>query len=136
MKGFEPVALTWNGARYTVPASDQLRLIAEIEDALSDKDGTPAVLVLMRRHGPSHAKLAEAYGAALRYAGADVTNDEIYLSIVSALADADSRLSVYVQNAVLGLLAIVAPPVHRRIVSAEVEPEKPEGEGAEATAAE
>ncbi|TCP43932.1 hypothetical protein [Rhodovulum marinum] len=131
MKGFEPVTLKWRGESFRVEAEDQLRLIAEIEDALADKSGTPAVLVLMRKGGPSYARLSRAYGAALRYAGADVSDDEIYLSLTETIAEGDLALALQVQSAILGLLAIIAPPVHRRIMApAEEAPEKPEGEGA------
>lgn len=134
MKGFEPVKLSWKGASFTVEAEDQLRLIAGIEDALRDASGAPAVVTLMRHGGPSYARLACAYGAALRYAGAQVSDDEVYLSIVERLGDGDPSVAIETQSAILGLLAIIAPPVHRRIM-ADDPPEKPEGEAAEAAAA-
>ncbi|MEL7513672.1 MAG: hypothetical protein AAGK03_03595 [Pseudomonadota bacterium] len=115
MKGFEPVTLTWGEDRYTVPPERQLALIAEIEDALADNSGTPAVIALTARRSPSYARIAAAYGAALRYAGAGVSNDEVYLLITQKMAEGDPSVSLVVQNAILGLLAIIAPPVHRRI---------------------
>nr|WP_170540971.1 hypothetical protein [Ruegeria arenilitoris] len=127
MQGFEAVTLSWKGVSYTVPAERQLRLIAEIEDALADQSGAPAVMVLLRNGGPSHARLAGAFGAALRYAGANVTDDEVYLSIIEDLASGDPATAVKVQDSVLSLLAIVAPPIHRRITGGD-EPEKPEGD--------
>ncbi|MDW4550884.1 hypothetical protein R5H32_16095 [Defluviimonas sp. D31] len=134
MQGFEPVTLSWRGASYTVAAEDQLRLIAEIEDALADRSGRPAVMALCARGGPSHSRLAAAYGAALRHAGATVTDAEIYLSIVDDLGRAEAATAIKVQNAILGLLAIMAPPIHRRIMAAE-EAEDPAGKPAGETAA-
>ena len=133
MHGFQPVTLTWKGARFTVASEDQLRLIAEIEDALRDASGAPAVAMLTRKGGPSYGRLAPAYGAALRYAGADVSDDEVYLSIVERLGEGDPTVAIETQSAVLGLLAIIAPPLHRRIMADDA-PEKPTGEGSETAA--
>ncbi|MGK7753780.1 hypothetical protein [Roseovarius sp. C03] len=127
MKGFEPVTISWKGEAFTVPAEDQLPLIAKIEDALSDQSGRPAVLVLTTRGGPSYSRLAAAYGAAMRHAGASVTDAEIYLSITEDLAKGDAEIAEKLQNAVLGLLAIIAPPVYRQLTS-RGEPGKPEGD--------
>lgn len=111
MKGFEPVTLSWGGQAFTVPAERQLQLIAQIEDALSGATGEQAVAVLMRPNGPPYSRLAAAFGGALRYAGAQVTDDEIYMSIVEALAEQNGDVMLDVRNAVLALLAIIAPPV-------------------------
>lgn len=127
MRGFEQVTLSWCGKSFTVPAEDQLRLIAEIEDALADKAGTPAVLALTQRGGPSYSRLAGAYGAALRYAGAEVSDAEIYLTITEDLAKGDAAAAVKMQDAVLGLLAIIAPPVHRQLMGGDA-PGKASGE--------
>ncbi|MBD3803559.1 MAG: hypothetical protein IE919_10015 [Thioclava sp.] len=129
MKGFEPVTLSWGGKSYTVPADRQLMLIAEIEDALSDGTGTPAVLVLMRKGGPSYARLAGALGAALRYAGAEVSDQEIYLSVVGDIGRGDVRGVIAQQNAILGILSIIAPPIWRQLQSGEdLDSGKQEGE--------
>ncbi len=127
MRGFQPVTLAWKGQEFTVAAEDQLRLIAEIEDALADSKGTPAVLALTKRGGPSYSRLAGAYGAALRYAGAKVSDEEIYLTITEDLAKGDASAAVKMQDAVLGLLAIIAPPIHRQLMG-DGEPGKAEGE--------
>lgn len=111
MKGFEPVTLTWQGEKFTVPADGQLMLVAAIEDALAGASGQQAITVLTKPGGPSYVRLAQAYGAALRHAGANVTDDEIYLSIMSAFAESDANVAVEVQGAIMGLLAIVAPPI-------------------------
>lgn len=115
MKGFQDITLSWAGESYTVPADQQLRLIAEIEDALMDRDGTPAVAVLSRRGGPTQARLSAAFGAALRYAGAHVTDDEVYLTLQEDIANMNTDVQSKIQAATLGLLAIVSPPVMSRI---------------------
>lgn len=115
MKGFEPVTLEWAGTKYTVPAEGQLMLIAKIEDALSGASGQPAIVTLTRSGGPSYSKLAQAFGAALRHAGADVSDDEVYLSIMEDFAAQNADVAVKVQAAILALLAIIAPPVARAV---------------------
>lgn len=116
MKGFEPVTLSWKGESYTVPADQQLMLIAKIEDALAGSAGQPAVMVLTRQGGPTYSKLALAFGAALRHAGADVTDDEIYLSIMEDFAESNAEVAMKVQAAILALLSIIAPPVAKALM--------------------
>lgn len=116
MKGFEDVTLTWKGQSHTIPADRQLLLIAKIEDALTQGSGGSAVVALTQNGGPSHARLAMAYGAALRHAGASVSDDEVYLSIMNDLASGNADVAGVVQGAVLALLAIVAPPIYSAIV--------------------
>lgn len=111
MKGFEPVSLSWGGATYEVPPSRQLMLVAEIEDALCGGRGGSAVQMLMRDGGPGTARLSMAYAAALRFAGAEVSGDEVYLSIMQGMAEHDPKVQVTIQNAILALLALVAPPI-------------------------
>lgn len=111
MKGFEPVTLSWQGDDFTVPAENQLMLIAMIEDALVGNSGEQAITMLARPNGPSYARLAAAYGAALRYAGAEVRDEEIYLSIMEDFAAHKSDAATKVRAAVMGLLAIIAPPI-------------------------
>lgn len=125
MKGFEPVTLGWKGESYTIPADRQLGLIAQIEDALAGGSGQPALIILTRAGGPSYSRLAAAYGAALRYAGAQVGDEEVYLSIVEGFADGGSDVAQTVQTAILALLAIIAPPVYSQIVGGSDSKKKP-----------
>lgn len=115
MKGFEPVTLQWSGENFTVPADRQMMLIATIEDALSGPTGGQALHVLMRPEGPPYSRLACAYGAALRHAGANVTDDDVYLAIMGDFAGGEGDTAARVQAAILGLLAIIAPPISRAI---------------------
>ncbi len=124
MKGFEPATLKWGGESFVVPADQQLMLIAQIEDALAGASGQQAINVLVRPGGPSYSRLAQAFGAALRYAGADVTDDEIYLSIMTDFADGGADVAVKVQNAVIALLQIIAPPLAMHI-GGDANPPKP-----------
>lgn len=111
MQGFEDVTFGWKGESFTVPANKMLMLVCKIEDALSGDAGQQALTVLMRPEGPPHARLARAYGAALRYAGASVTDDEVYLSMQSELAKGGAEGVVAMQSAIINLIAVVSPPL-------------------------
>lgn len=126
---FEPVTLGWQGDEYTVSPERTLALIASIEDALMGPNGEPPVAMLTRAGGPGYARLSRAYGSALRYAGASVTDEEIYVSIQEDFAKSDNTVAVKVQRAILGLLAIISPPVSAKITAPAVK-KKPPGKKA------
>lgn len=111
MRGFEPVTVAWKGETYTVEPDRMLMLIAQVEDALSGGSGKQAVQILTQSGGPNYSALSRAFGAALRYAGADVSDEEIYLSIMDDFADRKADVAVKVQQAIMALLAIIAPPI-------------------------
>lgn len=125
MRGFEDVTLTWAGDDHVVPASNQLMLIAKIEDALSGDSGQQALSVLFRKEGPPHSRLAAAFGAALRHAGARVTDDEVYLSIQRDLAGQSKAMkTASIQSCIMALLAIISPPQFDAVIGKAEVPEK------------
>jgi len=126
MQGFEDVKISWAGAEYTVPANRQLLLIASIEDALSSGAGKSALQMLMQEGGPSTSRLAMAYGAALRFAGASVSDDEIYLSIMEDMAQKDISVAVKIQSAIMALISIIAPPIARELAAPDDDEKKPQ----------
>ena len=113
MQGFDPVTFGWKGEEYTVEAERQLMLVAKIEDALSAGTGEQALTILLRPEGPPYARLACAYGAALRYAGADVSDEDVYLSMMEGFAKSDVSSVTQAQAAVLALIHVVSPPMGR-----------------------
>ena len=118
MHGFDDVTLGWKGDEFIVPANKMLMLVCKIEDALAGDSGEQALTVLMRRQGPPQARLAQAYGAALRYAGAHVTDDEVYLSLQSELSTGSAEGIAAIQGAVINLIAIVSPPLGSVLLAA------------------
>ena len=126
MKGFEPVTLSWDGTDYTVPPNEQLMLIAELEYIISGADTHQTIPTLLKPTGPPTPILSKAYAHALRAAGADVTGDEIYLSIQEDLAAGGSEL-VYekVQGAVMDLIMIISPPLGREIAGQTIKKPDP-----------
>lgn len=126
MHGFEDVKIGWRGEEYTVPANRQMMLIAKIEDALSGDSGQQALSILFRKEGPPYTRLAAAYGAALRHAGAKVSDEDVYLSIMSDLASgskADATRAI--QGAVIALLSIISPPAAAVVADKEPAEKKP-----------
>src|SRR6056297_892204 len=111
MQGFEDVKISWKGAEYVIRANTMMPLVAKMEDVLSGESGRPAIQVLTTGNGPSIPRLSMAYGAALRHAGANVTDDEIYLSIVNDFATGDADVAVKMQRAVQAIIAVMAPPI-------------------------
>lgn len=111
---FQEVGLSWAGREYTVAPDKVMGLIARIEDIITIDE--------LAGRGVKRAKLAQAYGSALRYAGAKVTDDEIYAALFSV--DAIEATS----NAVAGLIALMIPPEQVRVPTdpnAKPAPEKP-----------
>lgn len=116
MHGFDDVTLAWQGKEFTVPANRQLMLIARIEDALAGDEGDQAISVLFRRNGVPHSRLAAAYGAALRYAGAQVSDEDVYLSIHRDIAtQSKDQVAATIQRMLMGLLAIISPPTAKAL---------------------
>jgi hypothetical protein len=97
---FDPVTLTWKGAEHTVAPDRIMGLIARIEE----------IVTLSEIHGASQkgglplAKIAMAYGSALRYAGARVEDAEVYATFFAGSGGET------IPAAVSALLAMMVPP--------------------------
>ena len=92
---FEDVTLTWKGDEFVIPANQLMRLIAKIEDEITIQELTAST-------GVKLSKLALAYTVALQYAGAKVTNEEVYESLFSN----QSMTATFVTS----LLMLMIPP--------------------------
>lgn len=124
MQGFEEVTLSWAGEDYTVPADRQMMLVAIVEHHISlnpvTGENEPPLAVLFRRGGVPFTRLAFALGAALRYAGAKVTDDEIYLSIQDDLANKEGRDKARASHdIIIAILSIISPPASRMLAGDE-----------------
>lgn len=124
--GFKSVTLHWDGETYTIPANQVFPVVQQVEDALIGAGSTQALYILLQPEGPPNGRLAKAFGAALRYAGATVGDDEIYLKIVGGIAEKDMSVQTLLRTAVLNLLQIVAPPVAAQMALENVAKREPE----------
>lgn len=79
MSIFQDLTLTWKGVDYVVKATDLLRLIAAVEDVLTLNE----LFKYSQKGAAPLAKLSEAYGLMLRYAGAKVTDEDIYKALTA-----------------------------------------------------
>ena len=71
---FQDITISFKGCNYKIPNNRVMKLIAIVEDIVSLQDLTTG-------KGPKLNKLAEAYAAALNYAGASVEVEEVYGSL-------------------------------------------------------
>lgn len=122
MSGFDDVTLSWAGKDYTVPATRVMMLVCKIEDVLIGDDAEDAITVLLTKR--PRARISQAFEVALAYAGADLEPGEVYMSVMQSLADRQADHAALVQDSVMRLLALIAPPVHAQIVGKTTESAK------------
>lgn len=96
MDTFKDVLLTFNGASFVLPAAGLLRVIARLEDVISLGD--------LSSPKPPLAKISQAYGIALRAAGAEVSDEDVYIQMFGGAAQINAG------EAVSGLLMMMIPP--------------------------
>lgn len=108
MSIFEEVGLTWQGKEYTVPADKVMGLVEVVEDIITIEE--------LSGRGIKRAKVARAFAAALRYAGAGkIDHQDVY----NQLFGADAMIST--TAAVNGLLSLMIPPEHLQTKAPEPE---------------
>ena len=118
MQGFEDVTLRWKGEAYTVPANRVFELVRRLEITIMDGGNVPAFSLLLSNRVPQ-STLAVAYAEALRFAGADVKGQDVYLNIMDDFASDAGEAAVKVQSAVVGLLQIISPPLAAELSAPE-----------------
>lgn len=116
MRGFEDVTLSWQGRDFVVPANRVFELVRRVETTIMDGKPTAAFVLLLNNAVPQSV-LAMAYSEALRFAGADVTAEEVYLTVMNGFATNAADAAISVQQAIIGLLCIIAPPMAYEILS-------------------
>ena len=104
---FEPINLgRWRGREYVIPAAEVLPCIAQIEQVVSLTE-----LGRMRVSGNLKlAQLARGLATAMRFAGAEVTDEELY----SEMFRSDSDLSVRALLTLAAIESLMVPPEHLR----------------------
>jgi hypothetical protein len=116
---FNPVVLKWGTETYTVPPNKTLMAIATVENVLTLGE----LHTFSERRAVPVAHIAQAYGALLRFAGARVTDEEVYAGMFGG-GDVDANA------AVTSLLAMMLPPAHMASKAGHVSSEgkaKPDG---------
>lgn len=98
---FESATVEWHGKSYVVPGNRMMGLIREIETVITYHELIAQALAAKVKL----TDLAEAWGAVLRFAGADATNEQVYFGMFSGGLAPDG-----VSGAISALLHLMTPP--------------------------
>lgn len=111
MSGFQDVVLVWRGTSYPVPANKLLGLVVAVEDALCDGLQRDAIIVLLGMTARPQARLAAAYAAALRYAGKQITGEQVYYQMCEEHAAENDEFSLAIQGYIADIITLINPPM-------------------------
>lgn len=112
-KIFDDIMLSWRGTEYKVPANKVMGAIKRIEDhvtvhdllGMTEAGGDDGKSMVIRRTGLRLAMLASGYAAVLNYAGADLTEEEVYQGLFEGKGEAQANAVA----AISGLLQMMIP---------------------------
>jgi hypothetical protein len=123
MSSFEDIKLGWEGKSYLIPARKVLGAVARVEEVVTLQE----LLQYAQRGTAPMGRIAKAFGLVLRYAGADVEDEAVYLGMFGSDTAADGGVQQQVLTAVTLLMQMMIPPEVRRKVEAgeNVKPEAP-----------
>jgi hypothetical protein len=107
MSGFEDLTLGWGGKSFVIPARKMLGAVARIEEVITLQELT----AYASRGTAPMARLAQAYGSVLRYAGAAATDDEVYSGL---FGDAGPDNANLIADSINTLMVMMIPPHVRR----------------------
>jgi hypothetical protein len=112
MTAFDPIVIGWAGREYTIPSRNVMRAIARIEDVVT--------LVELQQYAQRGtmpmAKIADAYASVLRFAGAQVTGEDVYAGMFGGEGDTETQANVLA--AITGLQEMMMPPEIRKKLAA------------------
>lgn len=100
MSFFEPITLKWDGRDYVIKADAVMEAVARIEAHVTMEELHAA----MNGRGIKRVELSRAFGSVLRYAGANVTDEDIYAGMFAH----DKGNTVIA--ATVTLMAMMVPP--------------------------
>lgn len=99
----------WKGEDYTIPAEKVFQAVAIVEPIVIGTTSRPAIDILLKADIPM-SRLAQAYGAVLRFAGAKVSDAEVYLNIQENIASGEPEKSLAFRDSCVALIAVISPP--------------------------
>ena len=76
---FRDIEIAWDGEEFKIPANRVLQCIAELEEVITIQE----LAKRAESETLSLSKVAMAYGVILRYAGADISDDEVFQGLFS-----------------------------------------------------
>jgi hypothetical protein len=98
---FKPVTLEWKGRPVVIPANRLLGAIAAVEEAVTFNE----LIEFSKRRAYPTARVAAAFGILLRYAGEDVTDEQIYAGLFG-----DPAVTMDAAAAIQLLMMMMVPP--------------------------
>lgn len=102
MSMFQEYSFEWNGRKHTIPADRIMGAIGAVEEHLTLHE----IHAMMNTRGTVRMeRISRAYGALLRYAGVEVTDEDVYASFFAAGATRDTLV-----GSLVGLQALMVPP--------------------------
>jgi hypothetical protein len=115
---FDDIHLNWQGSDYVIPANKVMGAIARIEDVITLTE----IYEASQQRSVKFSRVSSAYAAVLRFAGATVTDEEVYAGMFAGQSAAAA-----VRDALTGLLSMMIPPSAKA-----VEKEAPRGNASKA----
>jgi hypothetical protein len=109
MSIFKKVELTWGGQEFEIPPEKVMGAIAVVEEIVTLQD----LVGYAQKNSHPMSKMARAYGELLRYAGAKVTDEEVYLGMFPGNDKASVIESIGI------LLTMMIPPDHLKKAAAD-----------------
>ena len=83
---FDPINLRWKGKDYTIQANRVLMAIAAVEDVLP----LHRITVMASTGEINLARISMAYGAVLRFAGAEVADEDVMSGLIGSPGEAQT----------------------------------------------
>lgn len=110
MSGFDDITIGWKGEEKRIPPRKCMELLARIEEILAPSgSGTSVLEVLGNPHKAHLTKLARAYAVALRTAGFEVTDQEVFLSLARGVSQGGVNGYEAILTLAAGLTAMFFP---------------------------
>lgn len=109
---FDDIILEWDDKEYVIKANRVMGAIARIEDSLTYAE----LQQFAERGGAPIARLAMAYGSVLRYAGLQITDDEVYQKAFETVSNQKAMM-----QAVMSIMKLMLPKSVRDDIEKEIE---------------
>jgi hypothetical protein len=113
MSAFDDIKLGWRGETHVIPARMSLEAIARIEEIITLEELANAAA----RGAKPSLRLSRAFASVLRFAGAHVTDEEVYTDLFGS----GMEILLRTQNLATTLQVIMVPPQIRKRLEEQVE---------------
>jgi hypothetical protein len=113
MSAFNDIELVWQGQTYVIPARASLEAIARIEEVITMDELAHCVV----RSAKPMLRVSRAFASVLRFAGANVSDEEVYADLFGDGLEALARTHILMAH----LQTIMVPPAIRKRLEQQVE---------------